>query len=99
MIRIDKSDLILEVDERIYRPSFVAKFYTVDKNLSNTKREAPDKEEEDEEGNIHYYFCLSWEELIWLGKGCLQLDVENKIDDEGFVDDKVYNEYFTQQLE
>ena len=58
MIRIDKSDLILELDERIYRPSFVAKFYTVDKNLSHTRREAPDKEEEDEDGKSCSFIYL-----------------------------------------
>ena len=99
MIRIDKSDLLLEVDERIFLPHFVAKFYTVDRHLSSVKREKPDKEEEDEEGNKKYYFSLEWDELLWLGKGCLQLDVENIIDDESFQLDKQYNEYFTQQLE
>ena len=53
MIRIDKSDLLLEVDERIFLPHFVAKFYTVDRHLSSVKREKPDKEEEE---NINVLF-------------------------------------------
>ena len=88
MNRIYNSDLLMELDSRIYMPNFKAKFWTQNKEYFYITRNMPDKVTEDGKA----YFCLDWDELYAIGQGVIQVEVYNNFPDGDFKDGE-YNRY------
>lgn len=92
MKTIKNSDIRFEINSRIvYVPSFEMKFYTVSQKEYYFKKTDADVLEVEVSGETKYYLDLDWSQLKYLGKGVMNYQCLNNIDDPSFPDGE-YNQ-------